>query len=141
MDGVSRALFYKNWSKLEGVVSSPRVIKSYKVDKKYLFEIEVNLTQQKLLGILRESFTEANADFELSSIIQDNNYFHIELDLRKNDKNILTAIFLVAEKLKNYDVKTFDYCRLVCEKEIFIFHFSFPFRFKIKTISYKSQFK
>lgn len=123
MEAVSRTFFYKNWNTLEGVVSSPKVIKSYKVDKKYLFEIDVNISKQKLLAILCESFTEANAHFELNSIIQNNNYFHIELDLRKSDKNILTAMFLVAEKIKPYDVKSFDYCRLVCEKESFMKYF------------------
>jgi hypothetical protein len=120
LEGFSRSLFYKNWNTLQGVSTKPQIIEHLDVEKRYLFEIEANITREKLSTILKEAFAFSKAQLELITLLQDGNYFHIALDLRKSDTNILTAMFVFAERLKPYDVKKFDYCRIVCEKESFM---------------------
>ena len=120
LEGFSRSLFYKNWNTLQGVSTKPQIIKHLDVEKRYLFEIEATINREKILSILKESFSFTKAQLDLITLLQDGNYFHIALDLRKSDTNILTAMFVFAERLKPYDVTRFDYCRITCEKESFM---------------------
>jgi hypothetical protein len=120
LDSFSKALYYKNWNTLYSLATNPSIISQQEEVKKYLFEIEANITKSQLLTLLKTSFLKANALLSIDNFFQNDCFFHIELNLKKSDTNILTAMFLLADSLKNHDVKKFDYCRIVCEKESFM---------------------
>jgi hypothetical protein len=131
LEGMAKIFFFKNWNTLEGLATRPQIIEHINIQKRYLFEIEAQIEESTLLDLLKRSFKEGQAQFNLINFVsekKDNtfNYFHFEIDLMKSDKNILTAMFLMCEKLKNMKVviNKFDYCRVVCEKESFMEYFN-----------------
>lgn len=120
LEAFAKSLFFKNWNTVQGLVKKPQIIQHLNIEKKYLFEIDAKINREELLKKLKSSFNSAKANIELTNFLEDNGSFHIELNLLKNDKNILTAMFIFAQELKDYRVTRFDYCRVVCEKESFM---------------------
>lgn len=120
LEAFAKAIFFKNWNTLQGLSQKPQIIQHLKIEKKYLFEIDAKITRDELLEKLKNSFKVAKAHLQLTNFLENNGSFHIELNLIKNDNNILTAMFIFAQELKSYSVTRFDYCRVVCEKESFM---------------------
>lgn len=125
-ESFSKSLFFKNWNTLEGIATSPEQIKHYDVEKKYIFELQANIDKSSLFGLLKDCFKRADALFEFNDFLQSKNHYSFTIDMRKRDKNILTAMFLLCEELKNYQVEKFEFCRIYCEKESFMEYFKRP---------------
>lgn len=131
LEAIAKVFFFKNYNTLEGLATKPHIIEHLPIQKRYLFEIEAEIEKPLMIKLLNESFLEAKGQFNLINLLSEKvnektNYFHIELDLSKSDQNILTAMFLLCEKIKNMnvDISKFDYCRVVCEKESFMSYFN-----------------
>lgn len=120
LEAFARSIFFKNWNTLQGIGKKPHIIEHLDIQKRYFFEIDANVSREELLKKLKSSFEKANANLELINLIEDKKSFHMEINVLKSDKNILTAMFLFAEELKSHNVTRFDYCRVVCEKESFM---------------------
>lgn len=118
LEAVARVLLIKNYNTIEALAKRPRIIEYFQEEKKYFFEITINCNKETLLNLLNESFKKANAKVQIENLLQDKEDFSFEVDLRKDDSNILVAIMLFSQNLQTtaYQVKRFEYCRLSCEK-------------------------
>jgi hypothetical protein len=130
---VAKVLNLKNYNTLQALATTARVIESYQPEKKYIFELTCNLSREKLFTLLEQSFIKANAQLTLSNFqfqVSHNpaqgHDFLMEIDMLKNDQNILMAIFLLCESLKkeNIVVHRFEYVRVSCEKESMMAYFT-----------------
>lgn len=119
LEAISKILFLKNWQTAQAVATNPQTIEHISVCRYYIFEFTVNAPENIIKQYLKESFLEAKCVSQAINFLQKNNDYHIQIDMSKSDSNILTAIFLLCDKLKNssYNVSRFDYCRVVQEKE------------------------
>lgn len=130
LEAISKVFFFKNWNTLQGIATKPNIIEHLNVQKRYLFEIEAQIEEKQLLSLFKDCFNEGNAQLNIINFLSEKrtdkfNYFHIELDLMKNDRNILTGIFLLCDKFKkmNVGINKFEYCRVVVEKESLMTYF------------------
>lgn len=131
LEAIAKVFFFKNYNTLEAMSTKPNIIEYLNVQKRYLFEIEAQINETQLLNLFKECFTEGKAQFNMLNFLYEKqpnnfNYFHIELDLMKSDRNILTAMFLLCEKFKkmNIGINKFDYCRVAVENESFMAYFN-----------------
>lgn len=119
LEAIAKVFFMKNWNTLEGSITNPEIVKNIKNKKTYLIETEVNCSKEALLKLFRESFIEGRCQFNLVDYKERDNLHLIELDLTTNNDNIITALFILVEKLKKstYTVKRMDLVRLFIEKK------------------------
>lgn len=119
LDAFSKTLFFKNWNTLEGMSTDPEQIRYIKKEKRYIFEIEIrNCTKETVLNLFTDSFTEANATFNMVNFLNDGDKYHIELDMIKGANNTITAIIILGKKLKpKYEVIRLDLCRIEVDTE------------------------
>jgi hypothetical protein len=123
LEAISKVFFFRNWNTLEGLSTKPQIIQHLKENKSYLIEIECSLTKNDLLSLIKKSFLKANAHFQLDNFIHENNYSHVNINLTKSTDNFLTAMFILCENIKPYDVKKFEFIRIIQEKESMMSYF------------------
>lgn len=130
---VAKVLHIKNYNTLQALATTAHVIESYQPEKKYIFELTCALSREKLLNLLEQSFIKANAQLTLSNFQSQVSHnpaqghdFLIEVDMLKNDQNILTAMFLLCETMKKESiiVHRFEYVRVSCEKASMMAYFN-----------------
>jgi hypothetical protein len=119
LEALSKVFFMKNWNTLEGSITNPEVSKNIINKKTYLIETDVDCSKETLLKLFREAFAEGKCLFNLVDYQERGNIHLIELDLTKNNDNIITALFVLGEKFKKskYTVKRMDLVRMFTEKE------------------------
>lgn len=119
LEGVSKLFFMKNWQTLEGVVTNPEQIKYIKNNKKYLIQIEIDCSKDKLMDLFKHAFKESKCQFNVVNYQNRNSIHLIELDLSNNNDNLITALFVFSNKIKetNYIVKKMEMARIFTEKE------------------------
>lgn len=117
LEGFSKALFFKNWNTLEGLTSKPTIIQHISERKSYMIEVEGEISQEKIIDFIKQSFKEGNCHAVMDNFIGDNNSYHIEISFPGKNDNFLTSMFLLANYLKPYQIKRFELLRIVLEKE------------------------
>lgn len=117
LEGFAKALFFKNWNTLEGLSTKPNIIEHYSNRKTYMVEIECSADRDEMLKIVQNCLTNAKCEAQIGNFIYDKNAFHFEFNFKSRTDNFLTAMILLAQELKVYQVKRFDYMRIVFEKE------------------------
>lgn len=119
LEAIAKVFFMKNWNTLEGVLTNPEKAKDIVNKKTYYIETDVNCSKDVLLKMFKESFAEGKCLFNLVDYQNRGDIHLIELDLTKNNDNIITALFMLGEKFKKskYTVKRMDLIRQFIEKE------------------------
>lgn len=119
LEAIAKVFFMKNWNTLEGVSTDPEKIKYIEKQKLYLIEIDTNCPKEKLLDLLKISFKQGNCLFNMTNFNNHKSLNLIELDLTKNNNNIITALFFFKENIEktSYIINRMDMARLFSEKE------------------------
>lgn len=119
LEAIAKVFFMKNWNTLEGAITNPERTKNIETKKTYIIETDVDCSKENLLKLFRESFQEGKCVFNLVEHQERGSIHLIELDLTKNNNNIITALFILGEKFKKskYTVKRMDLVRMFTEKE------------------------
>jgi hypothetical protein len=121
LEAFSHALFTKNYNTLEAKMKEPITINDIKQEYKYIIEIVVDMPEEKMLEIIKNSLKEANCLSSLESFYHKDNQFTFILNLEKNSNNTLTALFLLSENMKKICIpKKMDFCRIQVEKQSFM---------------------
>lgn len=119
LEALAKVFFMKNWNTLEGSITNPEKVKNIETNKTYLIETDVDCSKDTLLKLFREAFQEGKCVFNMVNYQERGSIHLIELDLTKNNNNIITALIILGEKFKKskYTVKRMDLVRLFTEKE------------------------
>lgn len=117
LDAFSKSIFFKNWNTLEGITSKPTIIAHIPSKKAYMIEIEGRITQQQLLTLIKDSFSDGKCSATIDNFIGEDNNYHLEISFPSTTDNFLTAMFLLASSLKSYHISRFDMLRIIFEKE------------------------
>lgn len=116
-EAFSKSLFFKNYNTLEGITSKPKVIQSIPEIKNYMIEIDCSLNKNDLLNLIKKSFEDGKCNANIDNFLSEDKSYHLEISFPQNTDNFLTAMFLLASSLKNYNVTRFELLRIVFEKE------------------------
>ena len=120
LEGFAKAMFFKNWNTLEGLSTKPNIIEHYTNRITYMVEIDCSANKDEMLKLINRCLTDAKCDVQLTNYLYDNNAFHFELSFKRREDNFLTAMFLLAQELKSFQVTRFEQLRVVFEKESLI---------------------
>ncbi len=117
-EAIAKVFFNKNWNTLEAMTDNPSQIKNYKKNKTYIIEIESNCPQKELLTFVKDSFNEGNCLFNMIDHRYNKNINYFEFDLTKNNNNIITALFILGNKIKKskYHISRCDMVSVIIDK-------------------------
>lgn len=117
LDAIAKVFFVKNYNTLEGVITKPSIIGHIADCKVYMVEIESTLDKKQLTSLMYDAFVQAQCSATLDMVLYENGIFHADIVFPQNSNNFLTAMLLLSDVLKKYQVKRFELLRMTVERE------------------------